>query len=79
MNNSDMPIAPITRETESMDGAFLVGLTKREYFAGKQMAAIQADLKGTMSDAEGIQWMAEIAVKQADALLQQLQATEGGE
>lgn len=76
MNNADMPIAPITKETESMDGAFLVGLNKREYFAGLAMQGLS-----TATSEDGT-WQHEprdcaiAAVEYADAMLAELERTK---
>lgn len=70
MNNEDMPAAPITKDTESMDGAFLVGLTKREEFA-------KAAMHGLLSFyGDGQEWdlTAREAVACADAILAELEA-----
>lgn len=76
MKNSDMTIYPIPNmqasELEYHD--IVSGLTKREYFAGLAMQGLCAD-----PNMPGIVNAAEIAVEMADALLQQLQATEGGD
>lgn len=50
MKNRDMPAMPITSNTESMDGAFLVGLTKREYFAGLALQALLSRGAGVTED-----------------------------
>lgn len=68
MNNSDTPASPITADTESVDGAFLVGLTKREYFAG---LALQAFIStGEYAAAQGT---AKESVQAADCLLYELE------
>jgi len=67
MNNADKPAMPIG---EQMDGAYLNptcnGLTKREHFAVMAMQGLLS-CDGNMHDA------AEVAVKQADALLKALE------
>lgn len=70
MKNADVPAMPITNDTESMDGAYLVGLTKREYFAGLAMNRILAkDERGVMSP----EITAQASVRMADALLAELE------
>ena len=83
MNNGDMPAMPIVRDLmiprqgNSLPNKFPYGLTKREELASRQMAALQAACNGMVCDTSGIQHLADIAIKQADALLAQLE--KGGE
>lgn len=76
MKNGDMPANPMTNE-QARDSFLMMhnetpdGVTKREYFAGLAMQGIAGRPGSTLySDA------AFEAVKFADALLNQLQATE---
>ena len=79
MNNADMPAMP-----QTVIGGFgslvaLPGLSKREYFAGLAMQAfITADYKNG-SEKRLNEDNALMAVDAADALLNQLQATEDGD
>ena len=70
MNNADKPINPVLTQNPS-----LIGLTKREYFAGLAMQGLLAlPDKGTFgSFDEAIEWMCEVSVKFADELLKQLE------
>ncbi len=75
MSNGDMPAMPVgngTNDYAAMNQA-VTGLTKREYFACHLMAAVQGKLIGAANDHDGIKHLAETAVKQADALLAELE------
>ena len=83
MNNADKPINPIfnnhggiTHESRIKDSS-LIGLTKREYFAGLAMQGLLANCNGGMTSGgnhifspNGI---SELAVLHADELLKQLE------
>ena len=76
--NSISPAFPCTREFQSASGATYevpeLGLTKREYFAAKAMAAILS--KYTLESQESPGAVAEVAIKIADATLKRLEATK---
>ena len=82
MKNGDMPAMPNgavgLNDGCAYDALDVVpeeawGLTKREYFACHLMAAVQGKLIGAANDHDGIKHLAETAVKQADALLAELE------
>ena len=81
MKNADKPINPITRSCQQEEDDFvnkltpLIGLTKREHYAGLAMQGLLAlPDKGTFgSFDEAIEWMCEVSVKFADELLKQLE------
>ena len=70
MKNADKPINPVLTQNPS-----LIGLTKREYFAGLAMQGLLAlPDKGTFSSFdEGIERLCKVSVKIADELLKQLE------
>ena len=85
MKNADKPINPLKRANnafyEEKDEAFLsrvkplIGLTKREHYAGLAMQGLLAlPDKGTYgSFDEAIERICEVSVKFADELLKQLE------
>lgn len=76
MNNADMPAMPLLDNTGSVDGQFMIGLTKREHFAGMIMQGI---LSGVLSNGVDVEWAqaATDSVRAADALLAELERTGG--
>ena len=70
MKNSDKPIKPVLTQNPS-----LIGLTKREHYAGLAMQGLLAlPDKGTYgSFDEAIERICEVSVKSADELLKQLE------
>ena len=70
MNNADKPINPVLTQNPS-----LIGLTKREYFAGLAMQGLLAlPDKGTFASFDGaVERICEVSVKFADELLKQLE------
>jgi len=88
MKNSEMPAMPVLDAADSggalpfsaLGRADCCGLTKREYFAGLAMQGMCSEIIAGMDYADvSPEQTAKDAVAMADALLQQLQATEGGE
>ena len=81
MKNADKPINPITRSCQQEEDDFvnkwtpLIGLTKREYFAGLAMQGLLAlPDKGTYNSFdEAIERICEVSIKFADELLKQLE------
>jgi len=74
MNNADMPAMPLPDNTGTVDGQFMIGLTKREHFAGLAMNRIIAqDKNGVMSP----EITAYASVRMADALLAELERVGG--
>ena len=69
MNNADKPINPVLTQNPS-----LIGLSKREHFAGLALQGLLAlPDKGTFASFdEAIEWICEASVKFADELLKQL-------
>ena len=70
MKNADKPINPVLTQNPS-----LIGLTKREHYAGLAMQGLLAlPDKGTYgSFDEAIERICEVSVKFADELLKQLE------
>lgn len=83
MKNHDLPAMPIYTSdgiVSSVEGAVIgdgMGLSKREWIASSQMAALQSSLGSMITDAAGIKHLAKIAVAQADALLFELENNNG--
>ena len=83
MKNADKPIKPIfnnngfiTHESHIKD-SLLIGLTKREYFAGLAMQGLLANCNGGMTSGGNHVFspngISELAVLHADELLKQLE------
>ena len=75
MDNRDMPAMPTEHNTEHFQhsNVYTTGLTKREYFAVRMMAAYRADPENNSIDSEQVsRW----ALDDADALLKQLEESE---
>ena len=70
MKNADKPINPVLTQNPS-----LIGLTKREHYAGLAMQGLLAlPDKGTYGSLdEAIERICEVSVKFADELLKQLE------
>ena len=70
MNNADKPINPVLTQNPS-----LIGLTKREHYAGLAMQGLLAlPDKGTFASFdEAIERICELSIKFADELLKQLE------
>jgi len=79
MNNGDMPAMPSTVSDGYSRPIAITGLTKREYFAGLMMQSIAEKPRQDGGYNFVPQRMAREAVKMADALLAELQATESWE
>ena len=71
MNNGEQPITPTPRYNQSsgQPNGHLLGLTKREYFAGLAMQGMLANKDA--SDFTSFT-TAEVAIRYADELLEQL-------
>ena len=81
MKNADKPINPITRSCQQEEDDFvnkwtpLIGLTKREHYAGLAMQGLLAmPDKGTYNSFdEAIERICEVSIKFAAELLKQLE------
>ncbi len=82
MNNGDKPITPLSYkgfpslETVLQDKNDLIGITKREYIATHALQGLlsiyDSEHARVVPNTDNIQYMAELSVKAADILLEEL-------
>lgn len=82
MNNANKPITPIqsmgcpSHESVIRD-EYLIGLTKREYFAGKALQGLLSIYDESIApNSDNVNYMVKLAVSAADELLKVLDETE---
>ena len=76
MKNSEQPINPIDGSHQGIHPKAIIGLTKREYFAGLAMQgllSIYDNCNNIAPNYENIEYMATLSVKASDELLKALE------
>lgn len=77
ISNSNMPAMPVSRDTDSAEGVYLIGFTKREEIASRNLAAFLSN-SGSMNlgHEDNIDLVIETATRYADALLKKLEESK---
>lgn len=76
-NGNDPVTAHLTYdETTGAANGFLYGLSKREYFSAMAMAAMISSGNGFDANDDSIRNISECSVRQADALIKQLNSND---